>query len=195
MSNFSKILVAEEKTSAVNVHDTDFQHEPILAYPDFAKPFTLTTDSSNFALGAVLSQNGHPICFASRTLNEHEIKYSTIEKELLGIVFGTSYFRPYLYGRRFIIQTDHKPLVWLSNLKEPNLKLQRWKLKLDEYNFEVKYIKGKDNYVADALSRIQINALTNLPSSDLPTQHSERHYRSHSNFGKTHKSISKPNYF
>ena len=134
-------------------------NSPILQYPDFDKTFTLTTDASNYALGAVLSQSVDgkdlPIAYASRTLNSHEINYSTIEKELLSIVWSTKYFRPYLYGKRFIIQTDHRPLVWLMSLKDPNSKLLRWKVKLDEYDFEIRYKEGKLNTNADALSRIR----------------------------------------
>lgn len=136
---------------------------PILKYPDFSKPFVLTTDASNIALGAVLSQgnppNDQPIAYASRTLNETEQKYSTIEKELLGIVWACKYFRPYLYGQKFKIYTDHRPLVWLFNLKEPNSKLVRWRLRLEEFDYEIIYKKGSLNTNADALSRIPINAL------------------------------------
>ena len=132
---------------------------PILQYPDFTKQFIITTDASNFALGAVLSQNidgkDMPIAYASRTLNEHEINYSTTEKKLLGIVWGTKYFRPYLYGNKFKIRTDHRPLVWLMSMKDPNSKLARWKERLDEYNFEIEYKKGSLNSNADALSRIR----------------------------------------
>lgn len=135
--------------------------------------FTLTTDASNVALGAVLSQSNHPICFASRTLNDHEINYSTTEKELLAIVWATKYFRPYLYGRKFIINSDHKPLQWLHNLKEPNAKLQRWKVRLNEFDFDVKYIPGKENRVADALSRINNKEChMNDAASNLATVHS-----------------------
>lgn len=159
-----------KKDKHVNVHDSEFVNafnklkllitsDPILRYPDFSKVFTLTTDASNFALGAVLSQEGRPTCYASRTLNEHECNYSTIEKELLAIVWATKYFRPYLFGRKFIVRTDHKPLQWLHGLKEPNSKLQRWKTKLGEFNFEVEYLAGKENQVADALSRIRINKI------------------------------------
>lgn len=130
-------------------------NDPILVYPDFSKIFTLTTDASNYALGAVLSQNDRPICFGSRTLNEHEINYSTIEKELLAIVWATKYFRPYLFGRKFIIETDHKPLTWLFSIKEPNSKLVRWRLKLSEFDYEIRYKKGTKNGNADALSRIR----------------------------------------
>jgi hypothetical protein len=136
-------------------------NEPILQYPDFGKEFNLTTDASNFAIGAVLSQtkNGAdlPIAYASRTLNDSETRYSTIEKELLSIVWSTKYFRPYLYGRKFKIFTDHKPLQWLFSIKEPNSKLLRWRLKLEEYNYEIVYKKGTANRNADALSRIQLN--------------------------------------
>ncbi|KAJ3654355.1 hypothetical protein Zmor_013548 [Zophobas morio] len=120
-------------------------NHPILQYPDFSRPFILTTDASNVALGAVLSQGqlgeDKPIAYASRTLNETEQKYSTIEKELLAIVWATKYFRPYLYGRKFTIYTDHRPLQWLFSLKEPNSKLVRWRLKLEEYDYDIVYKK------------------------------------------------------
>lgn len=132
-------------------------NDPILAYPDFNKEFILTTDASNVALGAVLSQGpigkDHPICYASRTLTDSEQNYSTIEKELLAIVWATKYFRPYLYGRKFTIVTDHQPLRWLMSLKEPNSKLVRWRLKLEEFDYTIIHKPGKYNTNADALSR------------------------------------------
>ena len=138
-------------------------NDPLLQYPDFEKPFILTTDASNFAIGAVLSQGiigkDLPVAYASRTLNPAEINYSTIEKELLAIVYAVKYFRPYLFGRKFTIVTDHKPLQWLFNLKEPNSRLVRWRLKLEEYDYNIVYKKGKRNTNADALSRIEINAV------------------------------------
>lgn len=134
------------------------KNDPILIHPDFDKTFTLVTDASNFALGAVLMQGNRAVSFASRTLNGHEKNYSTIEKELLAIVWATKYFRPYLFGRRFVIKTDHRPLVWLNNIKEPNAKIQRWKIKLNEFDFDINYIKGKENVVADGLSRLSYEA-------------------------------------
>lgn len=136
-------------------------NDPILQYPDFSKPFNLTTDASDFALGAILSQGtigaDKPICYASRTLTDTELNYSTIEKELLAIVWATKYFRPYLFGRKFKIITDHRPLTWIMSLKEPNSKLVRWRLKLEEFDYEIAYKKGKLNTNADALSRIKID--------------------------------------
>lgn len=159
-----------KKNNKIDINNEDYResfeqsknlliNSPILQYPDFSKQFVLTTDASNYAIGAVLSQNSEgkdlPIAYASRTLNDHEIHYSTIEKELLSIVWATKYFRPYLYGTKFKIYTDHRPLVWLMSLKDPSSKLVRWKIKLDEYDFEIEFKKGKVNSNADALSRIK----------------------------------------
>lgn len=136
---------------------------PLLQYPDFDRPFLLTTDASAVALGAVLSQgpvgSDKPIAYASRTLSDTESRYSTIERELLAIVWAVKHFRPYLYGRKFILYTDHRPLAWIHSLKEPNSKLTRWRLRLQEYQFDTIYKKGKQNSNADALSRIPVNAL------------------------------------
>lgn len=160
-----------KKDAKINVNDEDYREsfnklktllmsDAILQRPDFEKEFKLTTDASNYALGAVLSQDKGPIAFISRTLNAHEINYSTIEKELLAILWAVKQFRHYLYGRKFQLRTDHKPLIWLSNLKEPNSKLIRWKIKLNEYQFDISHLEGKENKVADALSRLkEINAL------------------------------------
>ena len=80
-----------------------------------------------------------PISYASRSLNDAEIKYFTTEKELLAIIFAVQHFRPYLYGRKFLLVTDHRPLVWLHNLKDPNSRLGRRKVKLSEYDYEIIY--------------------------------------------------------
>jgi hypothetical protein len=95
----------------------------------------LTTDASNEALGAILSQGpigqDLPIAYASRTLNSAEKRYSVTEKELLAIVWGCKYYRQYLFGRKFTIVTDHKPLTWVFNVKDFSSRLLRWRLKLE----------------------------------------------------------------
>lgn len=173
-----------KKDTKININDPDYRecfelckklltNDPILQYPDFKKSFILTTDASNYAIGAVLSQgkigSDLPVAYASRTLSDAEQNYSTIEKELLGIVWAVKYFRPYLYGRKFTIVTDHQPLQWLFSLKEPSSsKLIRWRLKLEEYDYEIVYKKGTLNTNADALSRppIDLNALETKSSPD-----------------------------
>lgn len=137
----------------------------LLQYPDFSKKNILTTDASNCAIGAVLSQGSvgsdKPVAYASRTLSDTESRYSTIERELLAVVWAVKHFRPYLYGNKLTIYMDHRPLAvtWLYTLKEPNRKLTNWRLRLEEYNFEIKYKKGPQNTNADAVSRIKVNTL------------------------------------
>ena len=135
--------------------------KPILAYPNFNEEFFLATDASKIGIGAVLGQkdsnnNEHPIYFASRALNQAERNYSTIERELLAIVYSVDKFRYYLYGKKFTIITDHNPLVYLKNITLSSERLTRWRLKLAEYDFDVVYRKGTLNANADAMSRAEI---------------------------------------
>ncbi|CAB0043507.1 unnamed protein product [Trichogramma brassicae] len=130
---------------------------PLLQYPNFNEPFLVTTDASDYAVGAVLSQgkigSDLPVAYASRTLIDAEVNYSTTEKELLAIVYAVQYFRPHLFGLKFKIITDHKPLVWLHNLKNPTSRLARWRERLRDYDYEIIHKSGKINLNADALSR------------------------------------------
>ena len=111
-------------------------------------------------MGSILSQGpigeDLPISYASRTLTNPEKNYYTTEKELLAIVWNCKQYRPYLYGRKFTIVTDHKPLTWVFNVKDPSSRLLRWRLKLEELYYEVVYKPGVRNTNADALSRITI---------------------------------------
>lgn len=108
----------------------------VLQFPNFEKEFILRTDASGFALGSVLSNyDDKPIAYASKSLNKAEKNYSTIEKELLAIVWAVKHFRPYLFGRRFKILTDHRPLVYLFSLKEPSSRLTKFRLLIEEYTF------------------------------------------------------------
>jgi len=129
---------------------------PVLKYPDFQREFLVTTDASDYAIG-VLSQGpvgqNRPITYASRILCKAKQNYNTTEKsELLAIVWAVKYFRLYLYGTRFKIVTDHRPLIWLFNITDPGSILIRWRLKLEEYD-EIVHKAGKGNTNADALSR------------------------------------------
>ncbi|KAG7297303.1 hypothetical protein JYU34_019262 [Plutella xylostella] len=175
----NKIVIDQQYIDAFQKCKELLTNAPLLQYPDPEKTFILTTDASQIALGAVLSQGAVgsdlPVAYASRTLTETESRYSTIERELLAIVWAIKHFRPYLYGKKFIIYTDHRPLAWLHSLKEPSSKLTRWRLNLLDYDFDIVYKKGKQNSNADALSRIKVNALSdkdsmvvNYDKKDLP---------------------------
>ena len=109
-------------------------HAPILRLPDPSKVFVVRSDASDSALGAVLLQyHGdvpHPVAYASRKLLARKIKYSTIERELLALVFAVRKFKYYLIGQSFMIEVDHKPLVYLKKFKDQNPRLMRWALSL-----------------------------------------------------------------
>ena len=103
-----------------------------------------------------LSKDGeeHPVAFASRKLQLREEKLSTTEKECLGIVWAVELFRYYSFGRKFKLQTDHNPLVWLGQVRNKNKKLLRWSLTLQEYDMQVEHKSGKIHGNVDALSRV-----------------------------------------
>lgn len=138
----------------------------ILKYPNYEKEFCVTTDASDLACGAVLSQeyNGTqmPVAFASRKFLPGEKNKSVIERELAAIHWALTHFRPYLYGKKFLVKTDHRPLVYLFSMVNPSSKLTRMRLDLEEFDFVVEYVKGGDNVCADALSRIDFEDLKNM---------------------------------
>lgn len=142
----------------------------ILIYPDFNQPFILTTDASDFAIGAVLSQGemgkDKPIHFASRTLSKTEENCSVPEKEMLAIFWALQTFRNYLYGAKFKILTDHQPLTFVLSPKNTNAKLKRWKAYLEEHDYQIIYKPGKTNVVADALSRVVCSMTVTQHSAD-----------------------------
>jgi hypothetical protein len=139
---------------------------PILQYPDFNKPFILTCDASKYSCGAVLSQmhgkDDLPVALTSRNFTKGESNKPAIEQELLAIFFGIKYFKPYLAGRKFLVRSDHKPLSYVFALKDPSSRLTRIRLDLEEFDFDIEYVKGKENVVADCLSRISIDDLKNM---------------------------------
>ena len=136
---------------------------PILAFPDFNKPFLLETDASRRGLGAVLSQKQadgwyHPITHASRIMNETEQRYHSNKQEFLTLKWAvTEQFHEYLspYGKnrnKFVVQTDNNPLTYIFSSANLDVAGQRWVAHLASYNFSLEYQKGKDNMVVDFLS-------------------------------------------
>ena len=130
---------------------------PILAYPLPDGKFSLDTDSCQFGIGDVLSQeqNGQELVIAyfSRSLSRAEKNYCVTRKELFAVVKAVEKFHYYLYGRRFVIRTDHSSLRWLLSFRQPEGQTTRWIQKLQLYDFEIIHRPGRTNSNADALSR------------------------------------------
>ena len=144
----------DPEDKAFNLLKDSLRKEPIvLALPDSETEFELYTDASDVGLGAVLSQRGRVVEYASRRLNQAERNYSVTERELLAIVWAIEKWRKYLFGKRFLLNTDHRPLTFLHTVKEPRGRIARWISRIQEYDFRIRYTRGKDNTVADCLSR------------------------------------------
>ena len=133
---------------------------PVLAMPDFERPFIIHVDASDLGLGAVLMQESiekleHPIGYFSQKFNKSQKNYSTSEKEALALILSLQHFEFYIVPAKFPIDiyTDHNPLVFLNRIKNKNQRLLRWSLSLQEYNLNIMHIPGRRNVVADALSR------------------------------------------
>lgn len=127
---------------------------PTLALPDFSKPFLIETDASGDGIGAVLSQNGQPIAFMSRSLGVTKKAWSTYAREMLAIIVAIRTWRPYLLGRKFTIQTDQRSLRYMLEQRILTPEQQKWMYKLVGYDYSIVYKPGKTNSAADALSRV-----------------------------------------
>uniref|UniRef100_A0A3B3IAC9 ribonuclease H n=1 Tax=Oryzias latipes TaxID=8090 RepID=A0A3B3IAC9_ORYLA len=137
--------------------------EPCLAYFKLGAPTVVISDASPVGLGAVLLQTqqdgqNKPVAYASRSLTPTERRYSQIEREALGCVWSVEHFRTYLWGGKFTLQTDHKPLIYMFNPDKATLtppRIQRLGLRLQPYDYKIEHIVGKSN-VADLLSRLPL---------------------------------------
>ena len=155
-----------EEKNAFEASKTALLNSKALVHFDPKLPIVVTADSSSYGLGAVLAHvvDGHerPVCFVSRTLNTAERNYSQIEREALSLIFALKKFHFYLYGQRFTLVTDHKPLLSIfSNTKNIPImasgRIQRWCLMMQAYHFSIVHKSGVKLGTADALSRLPLN--------------------------------------
>ncbi|GBG76234.1 hypothetical protein CBR_g21982 [Chara braunii] len=130
---------------------------PVLKVADPSLPFVVTTDASQYGIGAVLQQddgNGYrPVEFVSARMPSEKVATSTYERELYALRQALEHWKHYLLGRHFKVYYDHETLRWLKTQAKMTPKLTRWAAEIDQYDFELKPVKGKYNVVADALSR------------------------------------------
>ncbi|GJY36990.1 putative reverse transcriptase domain-containing protein [Tanacetum coccineum] len=148
---------------------------PVLALPQGAKNFIAYCDASHKGLGAVLMQNEKVIAYASRKLIIHEKNYTTHDLELGAVVFSLKLWRHYFYGTKCTVFTYHKSLQQIIDQKELNMRQRRWLEFLSDYDCEIRYHPGKENVVADALSRkerepLWVRSLVMTIGLDLPKQ-------------------------
>lgn len=134
---------------------------PVLAAPDLLRSFKLEINASAVGAAAVLLQEDgagvdHPVCYFSRKFNKNQLNYSTIEKEALSLLFALQHFEVYVGSTTLpvVVFTDHNPLTFLSRMYNHNQRLMRWSLVLQNYDLEIRHKKGRENVVADALSRV-----------------------------------------
>ncbi|MES9879438.1 MAG: reverse transcriptase domain-containing protein, partial [Sedimenticola sp.] len=147
----------ESCTGAFQTLKESLGEAPVLGFPEREGMFILDTDASANGIGAVLSQiqtdGERVLAYASRTLNPAQQQYCTTKRELLAVVTFLRHFKQYLLGRRFKIRTDHAPLVWLRNFKEPEGLYARWISIIETFDYEIQYRPGTQHGNADALSR------------------------------------------
>jgi hypothetical protein len=126
---------------------------PVLALPDFTKPFVVECDASTYGFDTVLVQDGHPIAFYSRPVAPCHRSLAAYERELIGLVQVVRHWRPYLWGRRFTVKTYHYSLKYLLDQRLATILQHHWVGKLLGLDFAIEYKSGSTNTVADALSR------------------------------------------
>ena len=131
---------------------------PVLKYPDFKREFTITTDASQVGIGACLMQlhegRLHPIAYVSKCLSQTQREYSVTKRETLALIFALEQFRHLILSYTVHVYTDHEPLVGILNKDTKDAAIRRWVLLIQEYQIKLHYVRGKDNVVADVLSRL-----------------------------------------
>ena len=152
-----QIIWGPEQEKSFQILKEHLLTSPILKLPRMDRPFVLRCDASKYAVGVTAMQEHDgklfPVSYASKKLSPREVNYSISQREALSIVFGCQKFHRYVYGTKFVVQTDHKPLTVLKGADTCCPRLQRWALILQSYDFVTQVIPGTENIGADFLSR------------------------------------------
>ena len=173
-SQSTPIVLSNEELNAFTELKRILTNDLVLRIPDQNLPFKIQTDASKIGIGAVLMQthpNGDlPVAYLSKKFTTTQMNWPATEQECYAIICAIEKWHKYLDGRPFIIETDHKPLLPFNMKQQLNSKCERWRLKLQQYKFTIRYIKGKRNTVADYLSRSPVDSGSNDEDDYTPTK-------------------------
>eukprot|EP00210_Caulerpa_lentillifera_P000116 g111.t1 len=155
-----KFVWDNEKEQSFNTLKNSLSNETLITKPRYDRVWHLSVDASGEGVGGVLSQFDdqgvkRPVYFLSRKLTKPEQNYSVVERELLGLVVCLKKLKHYFKGNKIIVESDHKPLLWLVKQDDLSGKLSRWATIISEFDIEMRYISGTKNVVADGLSRLK----------------------------------------
>lgn len=158
-NNQAKLVWTDACETAFDEMKKALMEAPILTFPDFKKEFILDTDASFDTIGAVLSQTDvsgreFVIAYGSKAMNSHEKGYCITRKELLAVYYFCDHFKHYLYGKRFVLRTDHKAITFMMNTRKPiTAQFQTWLNYLSSLDIDMRFRKGSQHGNADMLSR------------------------------------------
>uniref|UniRef100_A0A2N9G9G1 Reverse transcriptase n=1 Tax=Fagus sylvatica TaxID=28930 RepID=A0A2N9G9G1_FAGSY len=163
---------------------------PVLALPNFNKAFEIECDASGIGIGVVLMQDRRPIAFFSEKLSGASLKYPTYDKELYALVRALETWQHYLWPREFVIHTDHESLKHLKGQGKLNQRQARWLEYIETFPYVIHYKQGKENIVADALSRRYV-LLTSMSAKLLGFEYVKDMYADDADFSDVYKACDK----
>ena len=180
----------EEQEKAFQLIKEKLTHAPLLALPNFAKTFEVECDASGLGIGAVLMQEGRPIAYFSEKLSGAALKYPTYDKELYALVRALETWQHYLWPKEFVIHTDHESLKHLKGQHKLNKRHARWMEFVETFPYVIRYKQGKENIVADALSRRYV-LISTLDAKLLGFEHIKELYPLDQDFSEEYASCEK----
>lgn len=180
----------EPQEQAFQTLKEKLSNAPLLILPDFLKTFEIECDASGIGIGAVLMQEKRPIAYFSEKLGGATLNYPTYDKELYALVRALQIWQHYLWPKEFVIHTDHESLKHLKSQQKLNKRHARWIEFIETFPYVIKYKQGKENIVADALSR-RYTLLSTLDAKLLGFEQLKDLYENDSDFQEIYKACEK----
>ncbi|XP_062087666.1 uncharacterized protein LOC133794454, partial [Humulus lupulus] len=173
----------EAQEEAFQLLKYQLTHAPLLVLPNFSNTFEVECDASGIGIGAVLMQDGRPLAYFSEKLSGAALNYPTYDKELYALVRALETWQHYLWPKEFVIRTDHESLKHLKGQHKLNKRHARWVEFIETFPYVIRYKQGKENVVADALSR-RYALISTLDAKLLGFEHIKELYSADHDFGE-----------